>query len=240
MDLSELKVLARDLLGEKGEYWPDAQMDRLANMANRIVYRAVANADPSYFLDQETITYTGEAESVDLKAASFLNIQKDPYRVVDVAVLSGTAAAVTSTNQPVSLEYLDPTEINTYHTSIHDPYHHRWDTRWTLVRDGDLMLTPIPATDTTIVVRFIQQPLTLTHDNDIVLNPDTSDAHPITSQHAAGYYDLVTSLFCKILSTKERRQALELSELMLFVSNEVKQVELSRTNSQKIIYESPY
>ena len=144
-------------------------------------------------------------------------------------------------NQPTSLEYLDPTEINNYHAAVHDPYVQQFSAiRWTLENDGDLKLTPTPGAEFVLVGRYIQHPVDLGNDSDQLLHPDTAAAPPHTAIFAPEFHDLVLTVFCKILSTKERRSTPELTELHAFVADQIKQSELSRTSSHKINYESPY
>ncbi len=239
MNLGEMKVLARDLLGEKGEYWPSAQMDRIANTANRMVYRSVTNIDPSYFGESKRITYPADATEVSLDNVSYLGTS--PYKVLDVAHL-GTDAAVSSSNQPVSLEYIRPDEQYNSPSTLHDPHFHQYGSRfylrWTLEGDNDLKLISVPASEVYLYVRYVRHPRTLSGSTDELLHPDNAVA--ATTSYAEEFHDLVLVTFTKLLTMKERRQGGEITELYVWVQNEVRQAENTRSNTSKMLYESPY
>ena len=143
MILSELKTLALDLLGEKGNYWPDAQLTRVANLANRTVYRAVANRDPSHFAISIRFTYPADTRQVDLSDAAALN-GHIPYRILDVSQLSEDTDP-SPTNVPISLENITPEEANSISSVSQDPYQAstRGNTRWLLDNAEELLLVPI-------------------------------------------------------------------------------------------------
>lgn len=239
MTLTELKQLALDLLGEKGNYWPDAQLTRVANLSNRTVYRAVANRDPSHFAEVKRFTYPADTRSVALTSAAALNITHEPYRVLDVAALSNNTDP-SAENVPVSLENVVPEEANTTSALNQDPYYYqygtRYSTRWTLDSVEDLSMVPIPASEMYLWVRYIAVPHAMTTGADFLLRPDGASADP----HAIEYHDLVLAVFMKLLSVKERRDAPEINDILKWLDDQIKQSELSRTNNTKMIYESPY
>ena len=174
MTLAELKTLALDLLGEKGNYWPDAQLTRQANFANRTVYRAVANRDPSHFASYKRFTYPAETRAVALTGATALNISNEPYRILDVAVLSENTDP-TVANAATSLENLHPEEAYTTSSTNQDPYYYNYgqthSMRWVLDH-SDLSIIPMPATEVFLWVRYVSIPKSLTLAADELLTPD--------------------------------------------------------------------
>jgi hypothetical protein len=236
MILSELKTLALDLLGEKGNYWPDAQLTRVANLANRTVYRAVANRDPSHFAISTRFAYPANTRKVDLSDAAAINGHV-PYRVLDVSSL-GEDADPSAENVPVSLENIMPEEANSISSVSQDPYQYstRANTRWLLDNAEELSLVPIPSSSMFLWVRYIAIPKALSAASDVLLTPD-NDSSPA---HAVEYHDLVLAVFMKLLSVKERRDAPEINDILKWLDDQVKQSELSRTNTTKMMYESPY
>lgn len=238
MTLSELKALALDLLGEKGNYWPDSQLNRQANFANRTVYRAVANRDPSHFAEYKRFTYPADTRSVALTSADALNLTHEPYRILDVAALSENSDP-TVDNVPISLENIHPEEQYTTGSINQDPYYYNYgqrrNTRWVLDHTDDLSLVPTPATEVHLWVRFIRVPKTLSSGTDEVLTPNG-----MTGTHAFEYHDLVLAVLSKFLSVKERRDAPELSDIVKWLDDQIRQTENSRTSNTKMLYESPY
>jgi len=239
MTLAELKQLALDLLGEKGNYWPDAQLTRLADLANRTVYRKVANRDPSHFADSTRFTYPAATRVVELASASALNTTRAPYRVLDVSVLSENTDPGQD-NTPTPLENITPEEAYTTSGVNQDPYYYHYGTRhqlrWLLDNTGELSLVPTPGDSAFLWVRYIQQPVALSAAGDKLLKPEGASSEA----HAEEYHDLVLAVFMKLLSVKERRDAPELNEILKWLDDQLSQTELSRTNTTKMTYESPY
>jgi hypothetical protein len=237
MILSELKQLALDLLGEKGNYWPDAQLSRIANLANRTVYRAVANRDPSHFAEASRFTYPAETRAIDLSSAAALNIDNEPYRVLDVAVLPNNAEP-SSENVPVSMENIVPEEAHSTNALSQNPYQYstKQGLRWMLDHTEELSLVPIPSSEVYLWVRYTPVPKVMTAGTAHLLTPDGTSPDP----HAFEYHDLVVAVFMKLLSVKERRDAPEINDILKWLDDQIRQSEVSRTNNTKIIYESPY
>ena len=227
MDMATAKTLVKDLLGERGSYWPDAQLTRLVNQANRLVYRAICQADPSYFLTKAVATYPAEGE-IDLTATLGAN----PYRVSGVSKLKESAVP-SSTNTPMALEYVDIHQDAEPGVKANDPNYQEWGgfspPRWTLLQDK-LQLIPIPSEAVYLYIAYIAHPTTL-----------SAGANPLLEGKCLEYEDLVVATCVKLCQSKERGGGVDAEGLYQWIKDEVRGAERTgRTDHSKIIYESPY
>src|SRR3990167_7849260 len=169
--VQDIRQLAKDFLDRQGTRWPDDQFLRFLNLANALVYRAVASADPSHLLSEARITYPAGTQSVDLSLAGYLN---DPvYKVVSIAVLQSNAA-VSQDNLP------DPFDIVSY-----DDLHRRYQDGGAaysdstgsplstmfgaLVGNSKLHIAPPPGSDRYLHIAYVPYWRELTLDGDYCL-----------------------------------------------------------------------
>jgi len=230
LTLADLKTLAKDLLDEKGEFWPDAQVVRLSNMAARIVARQITSIDATHFAQRTSLAYPANTENIALNGVSYLNAT--PYRVLSVSQLE-TSGAVNTTNMPTELERIDPLETAGYSANFNDPNINQtqaWGPRrWALDGQHNLYLIPIPSDVVQLYVRWIP------HYAAISL-----DADEIFGGKAPEYHDLVVAVLTRLMATKERRMSEEIAHLTDWLQIEIRNSERHRSQQPKMRYESPY
>jgi len=229
LTLADLKTLAKDLLDEKGEFWPEAQVVRLANMAARVVHRQIISIDATHFSQRTTLTYPADTESIALSGGSYLNAS--PYRLLGVSELN-SAGPVTTSNQPTELERIDALETGGYATRINDPNIHTglWHPRqWFLDGQHNLYVVPMPQSAIHLYLRWIPHYTALSSDSD-----------PVFAGKAPEFHDLVVAVLTRLMATKERRMSEEIAHITEWLQMEIRNSERHRSQQPKIRYESPY
>ena len=229
MNLGELKTLAKTLVDEKGLFWSDAQMLALANVAQRAVFRQIANFDASHFATHTITTYPADTQYIDL--LSKLSESESIYKVLSVSKLK-EAAAVTPTNRPIQLDRTDAASPVGYEDNWNDPNNEArglsTSQRWFLDR-SNLYLTPMPGVSTPLLIRWIGQ-----------IDALSADGNVLFGGFAFEYHDLVATTLARLMVVKERRMADEIVAISDWLRMELQQSERSRTQHPQMRYESPY
>ena len=230
LTLGDLKTLSKDLLDEKGEFWPDAQVVRLANMAGRIVYRQICSIDATHFAQRTSITYPANTENIALNGVSYLNAT--PYRVLGVSQLE-TAGSVSQTNMPTELERIDPLETAGYTTNFNDPNlltTNVWNPRrWALDGQHNLYIVPVATSAVNLYVRWVP------HYAEI-----SADSAQVFGGKAPEFHALVVAALTRLMTTKERRMSEEVAAITQWIQTEIRNSERHRSQQPKMRYESPY
>tara|TARA_R110002020_G_scaffold284011_1_gene499636 strand:+ start:908 stop:1573 length:666 start_codon:yes stop_codon:yes gene_type:complete len=208
---SELKTLALALLNEKGTYF-SANIDALCDMANRLVYRAVAQHDPSHFAEYTLFAFPANTEFVDLTGGSYLD--STPVRVLGVDQL-GDSLTVDSENSATPLTHFD---IGMHRDSV-TPYYGTVVARWAIDQGWKLHLSPIQGSAVNVRVRWIDKVPDMESASDSLLADKAHD-----------YHDMVVATLQRLLHMVERRESYSSTEFYQWISSEIQMSAGERDN----------
>ncbi len=87
------KTLAKTLLDEKSDtFFSQTNQNNLVDEANRIVWRELINTNYEYFLDTATLTFTANAERIDIE-----DVGDTPHKIIDIGH-TPSSGAITPSN----------------------------------------------------------------------------------------------------------------------------------------------
>ncbi len=228
MTAQEAMDLAKVLFNEKGSgHFRAANLLLMLNMANRLVYRTLAQREPSYFARWTRITYTGGSEGYDMSSAMC-------YKTCGVALLSQDAA-VSSSNIPVPLSQQSSGNIEghwRYRTALigEEPY------TWQVDQKNTLQLIPIPDSDQYLYVRWVPCPANLSASDNLLLA--TGDAGSVT--RAPEWHDAVVSVLLMLMEGTERGTRPDMASLSAWITEQMDNQNLGRTEHSFVDYDDPY
>ena len=234
MNRGELKTIAKRFMDERGDYWSDAELNDLCQMANRAVWAELASRDEGRVLAVRAyVEFAANAMSLSLTSAPH---SLNPLRVLSVSSLKDSAV-VSPTNKPTPLEYVEPNESAMYYESPADPYNSRdiGTPRWTIDGNWDLYLVPPPTTTVYLLLRYIPRLISVSLDNDA---DETLAAAGGAISAAPEFQDSVIGALTHLMAAKERDTAL--MGLQEYVKQILGGPKTGRTNSRRMKVTSGY
>ena len=199
--LEEVRAYAKVLLDETGDlFWSEAQQNRLANEANRAVFRELVQSNPEFFIETADgpFTWPKNTESVDIASASFLN-GSIPYKIIGIEN-TPDSGAVAPDNLPLKwkpMRFADRWMIQRRDARV-SPSGGRY---YCLVRNK-LFIAPIPESALNVHIYWIKNIDEITSDTDIVLRSDKDDANGA----AGAFGDLVAVYTAKLMNARQNGQ----------------------------------
>ena len=204
MNRGELKTVAKRLMDERGDYWSDTELNDLCAMANRAVWNELAARDEGRSLALRAYAeFPAGAMTLSLPSAP-LNL--NPMRITSVSSLK-EAGAVSSTNTPTPLQFVEPDEAAMYYESPADPYS-TFDSgspRWSVDGIWDLYLIPPPSTSVNLIIRYIPRLISASLDSDL---DELLAVAGGTTSNAPEHQDSVVAALTQLMAAKERESAL--------------------------------
>tara|TARA_R100001594_G_scaffold141778_1_gene188111 strand:+ start:1948 stop:2682 length:735 start_codon:yes stop_codon:yes gene_type:complete len=196
LTIEDARAFAKLLLDETGDlFWTEVEQTRLANEANRAVYRELINSNPEYFITYNgPIAWPADTESVDLTGAGYLS--QTPYKIITIEETSDNAA-VSRNNMGYKwkpMRFVDRFVVNrTAERIVRDVG------RFYVVVGKNLYIAPIP--DSELYVHFYWVPRLPATSNatDVLLRTNQS----IENGAAEEFGDLVGVYLAKLMNAKQ-------------------------------------
>tara|TARA_B100000214_G_scaffold369874_1_gene343643 strand:+ start:834 stop:1574 length:741 start_codon:yes stop_codon:yes gene_type:complete len=206
--LEDVRTFAKVLLDETGDlFWSETQQNRLANEANRAVFRELVQSNPEFFLESTSgpFTWAQDTESIDITAASYLNGQI-PYKIVGV---EGTPenAAVSPDNLPSKwkpMRFADRWMIQN-----RDARTFYGGGRHYCLAGKKLFVAPIPEKALNFHIYWIKNIEEMTADSHVVLRSEQDDANGA----AESFGDLVAVYMAKLMNAKQNGQNMMVEQM---------------------------
>ena len=212
--LSTLRQAAKDFLDRQGVGWQDAHTLRFANIANALVYRAVAQVDPWQLAMQEVFAFPASSRRLDLIGALPGGATHPPMTIIGPAGLLDQDAAVDENNQPVPIDVVSMDELqrryfNPNEIAVSDATGEPLSAYAVAYNEPFLWMAPVPTAARNLQITYIPYWAELTEVGDEKLLTRSQDEMPASHATAVKYHHHVLSLMIGFMRANEVNVDLE-------------------------------
>jgi len=196
LTIEDARAFAKLLLDETGDlFWTETEQTRLANEANRAVYRELISSNPEYFIKYTgPVSWPSDTESVDLTGASYLG--QTPYKIITIED-TDDSSAVARDNMAYKwkpMRFVDRFMVNrTAERIVSDVG------RFYVVVGKSLYIAPIPNESLNVHFYWVPRLPATSNATDKLLRTDQS----VENGAAEEFGDLVGVYLAKLMNAKQ-------------------------------------
>tara|TARA_Y100001970_G_scaffold6337_1_gene7240 strand:+ start:11270 stop:12004 length:735 start_codon:yes stop_codon:yes gene_type:complete len=196
LTIEDARAFAKLLLDETGDlFWTETEQTRLANEANRAVYRELISSNPEYFIKYTgPVSWPSDTESVDLTSGSYLG--QTPYKIITIEDTddSGAVARDNMAYKWKPMRFVDRFMVNrTAERIVRDVG------RFYVVVGKNLYIAPIPNESLNVHFYWVPRLPATSNATDTLLRTEQS----VENGAAEEFGDLVGVYLAKLMNAKQ-------------------------------------